>query len=89
VTSAPDRLVLARRIDGFADDAELRGNRERAAELRELAAAMRRKGVLRRRRRLPTALAANPDARQAQLAFDTEDMLKSPTRHVGIAVRVK
>ena len=53
MTSAPDRLTLARRIDGFADDAEVRGNRERAAELRELAAAMRRKDVHRRRRTLP------------------------------------
>jgi hypothetical protein len=56
VTSAPDRLALARRIDGFADEAEVRGNGERAAELRELAAAMRRTNVLRRRRTFRSAL---------------------------------
>jgi hypothetical protein len=43
MTAVPDRLALARRIDVFADDAEARGNQSRAAELRELASALRAK----------------------------------------------
>ena len=43
----------------------------RAAELRELATALRR------------------SRSEAQDALHTDDMLKSPTRQVGIAVRVK
>ena len=41
MTSVPDLISLARRIDTFADDAEARGNESRAAELRELATALR------------------------------------------------
>ena len=43
MASVPDLISLARRIDAFADEAEARGNEARAAELRELAAALRAK----------------------------------------------
>jgi hypothetical protein len=41
---AIDLIVLARRVDLYADEADARGNDQRAAELRQLARALRAKG---------------------------------------------
>ena len=39
----PDAIALALRVDGYAEDADARGNHRRAAELRRLADALRAK----------------------------------------------
>ena len=39
-----DLIVLARRVDAYADDADARGNYQRARELRQLARASRTRG---------------------------------------------
>ena len=46
-----DLLALARRVDSHADEADARGNDERAAQLRQLARALRVKDSTTSRRR--------------------------------------
>jgi len=45
-----DLIILARRVDTYADEADTRGGHQRAAELRQLARALRTKDTVGRRR---------------------------------------
>ena len=51
MNSSIDLIALARRVDGYADEADARGNEQRAADLRQLARALRAKGSANSRRR--------------------------------------
>ena len=61
--TVPDLLTLARRIDGYADDADERQSHARADELRELAAALRAKHSERVRTRVARVSASGALAR--------------------------
>ena len=50
MNSGIDLIVLARRVDGYADEADARGDDQRATELRQLARALRAKGSANSRR---------------------------------------
>ena len=64
--TVPDLLTLARRIDGYADDADERQSHSRADELRELAAALRAKHSQRVRRRAGRVPASGALARSVR-----------------------
>lgn len=50
MNSGIDLIALARQVDGYADEADARGNDQRAVELRQLARALRAKGSANSRR---------------------------------------